>query len=76
MRISPANSCIICRQEPHGIAPSIVTTAKDLNLLYPWANAEKIATLSAQRVVGYALDSILNPLIILLSSVSIAAPTG
>ena len=50
--ISPAYSAIICRQDPQGAAPSLVTTASALNLLYPWESAEKIATLSAQRVVG------------------------
>ena len=38
--------------------------------------AEKIATLSAHKVVGYAFDSILKPIIILSLSVNKAAPTG
>ena len=31
------------------------------NSLYPWEIAENIATRSAHNVVGYALDSILQP---------------
>jgi hypothetical protein len=49
--------------------------AKAVNLLNPWDIAENIATLSAHRVVGYALDSTLQPKITELVSVKIAAPT-
>ena len=74
--ILPANSWMICRHPPHGVAPSVVTTAKARNSLYPCDRAEKIATLSAHSVVGYAFDSILKPGIILLSDVRTTAPTA
>ena len=76
IEILPANSWIICLHAPHGVAPSFVTTAMDLKSLWPSDRAEKIATLSAHKVVGYAFDSILNPIIISSLSVNKAAPTG
>ena len=74
--MSPAYSAKICLHEPQGATPSVVTTDIAIKLVYPWDNAEKIATLSAHRVVGYAFYSILTPIIILLSYESSEDPTG
>ena len=75
MGISAAYSWIIWRQEPQGEAPSFVMSAKAIKLVNPCDIAENIATLSAHKVVGYALDSTLQPKITVLESVNNAAPT-
>src|SRR3954469_22984585 len=74
---SPANSQRIWRQAPHGGVGSSVsaTTETRRNFVCPSESALNIATRSAQMVRPYVAFSMLQPVMIIPSAVSSAAPT-